>query len=178
MSLYLETNRIVLRDFEVSDREFIKKLDSDPEVVRHISNGIPSDDNEVDRAMSVFLNFKKEHHGKYGFWIATQKETNQIIGWFHLRPLKAEPNNFDELEIGYRLLRSSWGKGYATEVSTALVNKAWELGAQKVWAHAMKSNKASIKIMEKCGLKHDRDDIYEDYPGEDKACVWYAIQKP
>lgn len=177
MSIYLETQRLYLRNFKESDRDFIKRLDSDPDVVRHISNGIPSDDKEVDRAMGVFLTYQKNYHNKYGYWLATLKETDQTIGWFHLRPLKSDPENTKELELGYRLLKSAWGKGFATEICQKLIEKAWDLGANNVWAHAMKANMGSIKVMEKCGLKFDREDRYEEYPGEDKACVWYVLNK-
>lgn len=179
MAIYLETDEIYLRDFEESDDQFIKELDSDPEVVRYISNGIPSDDNEVKRAMGIFLDFKKKHAGKYGFWVAVDKKTQNLAGWFHLRPLKFDWENFNKLELGYRLKKEFWGKGIATEVSKLLINKAFKvLDADEVWAHAMKANSSSINVMKKCGLKFDREEQYLDFPGPDKACVWYVLKKP
>jgi RimJ/RimL family protein N-acetyltransferase len=175
MSTYLETDRLIFRDFTPEDRAFIAELDSDPEVMKHLSDGIPSPPEEVDRAMGVFLKWKKEHQNTYGFWLAMTKDTQETIGWFHLRPIKHDITNFDNLEIGYRLKRKYWGKGYATEGSLALVEKAKELKACEVWAVTMIGNIPSQRIMQKCGMVLDREDVYEDFPGEDKRCVWYKL---
>ena len=51
---------------------------------------------------------------EFGFWAAVERSTGQFIGWFHLRPDEgAQPG---EVELGYRLRRSAWGRGYATGV--------------------------------------------------------------
>lgn len=88
-------------------------------------------------------------------------------------------DNFSKLEIGYRLKKEFWGKGYATEVSKKLIQYAINsLDVSEVWALSMKANKASQKVMKKCGLEFFREDIYEDFPGEDKSSVWYKLEVP
>lgn len=175
MNIFLETPRLLLRDFVPEDAEFIQNLDSDPEVMRYLTNGIPSNRKEVARVMSIFLNSKIQYQGKMGYWIVIEKSSNEVFGWFHLRPLKEEPENFKKLELGYRFQKSHWGKGYATEGSRALIERAKELQIEEIWAHTMSKNAASINVMKKCGLEFSYDDIYEPFPGEDKSCVWYKM---
>ena len=173
MKTYLETERLRLREFTLEDKKQITLLDSDPDVVRHISNGVPSSKKEIDRAMKIFLTYSKKYQHKFGYWVAIEKKSSQFIGWFHMRPLKSEPDNLMKQELGYRLLKEFWGKGYATEGTRALIQKAFhEYNVKEVFAHAMKTNTTSQKVMLKCGLKFLREEIYEEYPGPDKQCVW------
>lgn len=178
MKLYIKTERVTLREFEPADGELIRELDSDPEVMRYLTNGIPSDEKEIKRVLSVVLPYREKHEGKYGYWIAQREDTGEFIGWFHLRPLKSDPDNFDVLELGYRLKKAFWGKGLATEVSKALIQKGFdELGAKKICAEAMAANKASQQVMKKVGMRFERGDVYPAYPGEDKATVWYSLER-
>ena len=85
--------------------------------------------------------------------------------------------NTKVLEIGYRLKALYWGKGIATEVSIELVKKAFdELGADVVFAKTMKRNIASAKVMQKIGLKYEREFIESVFPGENNEAVRYSIE--
>ncbi len=177
MKIYLETERMIFVNFENGDHLLVQELDSDPDVVRYISNGVPSDDTEVRRAMNIFLTFNKRYNDQLGFWKAIDKDTEEFMGWFHFRPLKSNLDELDNLELGYRLRKKFWGKGFATEGSRALIGIAKKkLKTKKVWAHAMLGNTSSINVMKKVGLSHDYDDIYEQWPGDDKRCVWYSLE--
>jgi RimJ/RimL family protein N-acetyltransferase len=67
------------------------------------------------------------------------------VGWFQL---EAAPGRLDEAELGYRLRRSNWGLGYATEGARALVAHALEvLGYRRVFAHTLHENLASIRVL-------------------------------
>jgi RimJ/RimL family protein N-acetyltransferase len=116
----------------------------------------------------------------YGFWAAIEKETGEFLGWFHFRPRPgAAPG---EVEIGYRLRKSAWGKGYATEGSRALIRKGFtESGVQRVTAEAMAVNQASRRVMEKAGLKLVRT-FHQPWPyppidGGQSGGVEYALDK-
>ena len=64
-----------------------------------------------------------------------------------------EDGGLDEAELGYRLRKSAWGKGYGTEGSRALIHKGFtELGVSRVFAQTMAVNVASRRVMEKAGL--------------------------
>lgn len=179
MEIYLETDRLILRQFEQKDSAFLAELDSDPEVMRFLNDGLRSDDVEIARATNVMLETRKRHNGRLGYFIAQKKNSSEAIGWFHLRPLKEFPHDETRLELGYRLKRKFWGKGYGSEASRALMDRGFgELAADEIWACAMKANQASQNIMKKMGMDLIRTEIYEPWPGEDKECVWYMAKKP
>ena len=174
---YLSTNRMKLVEFTQQDCSLIRDLDSDPEVMKYLTDGKPSDETEVNRAIGVFLDYTKKYHHKFGYWKALDQKTDEFIGWFHFRPLKSELNNLEKIELGYRLRKKYWGKGLATEGSLALIEKGFdELNVKEVWALTMKANKASQRVMEKAGLSFSHEDKFLDFPGEDKTCVWYALK--
>src|SRR5919201_1934209 len=99
-----------------------------------------------------------------------------------LRLRRFTPDDVELLvELGYRLPRSAWGKGYATEGSRALVDKAFhELGAQRVRAETMTVNTASRRVMEKAGLNYVRTfhlEWPEEIEGTAEGDVEYAITR-
>jgi RimJ/RimL family protein N-acetyltransferase len=177
MKPFLETSRMFFFNFEQEDISLIRDLDSDPEVVRYISDGVPSDDTEVNRAMGIFLSYNKNYDQELGFWKVINNETNEFMGWFHFRPLKSDLNDLKNIELGYRLKKKFWGQGFATGCSQALIDQALKnQKIVKIWAHAMFGNKGSINVMKKVGLTLDYNDIYDQWPGEDKRCVWYSMK--
>lgn len=174
--IYLETSRMILREFTEFDRDEIRELDSDPEVMRYLSNGIPSDEKEIDRAMGIFLSLPEKYNHKFGHWVALDKETKNFIGWFHMRPLKDNPQDETLLELGYRLKKEYWGQGLATEGSLALIKKCQdEYKTKKFCAHAMLANDSSQNVMKKCGMSVWKEGLHEPFPGEDKRTIWYKL---
>lgn len=164
-------------NFEKDDYSLIRELDNDPDVMRFITNGIPSNEKEVKRALNIFLTYNKSYNHKFGYWKALCKDTDKFLGWFHFRPLKSNLDDIENIELGYRLMKDSWGQGYATEGSRALIDKAKkELVVKKVWAQTMLQNTSSINVMKKIGLTFEYEDTYEQWPGEDKRCVWYSLK--
>jgi RimJ/RimL family protein N-acetyltransferase len=177
MEIFLETERLVLRRFTEDDVDDLVELDSDPDVMRFINGGRPTPRDEiVNEVLPAFLGYYERFAG-YGFWAAVEKSTGRFVGWFHFRPEDAD--HPDEVELGYRLRRSAWGKGYATEGSRALIDKGFsELGAQRVVASSMVVNVASWRVMEKAGLKFVRR-FHQPWPdhieGEEQGDVEYAL---
>jgi RimJ/RimL family protein N-acetyltransferase len=177
--VFLETERLVLRRFTADDVDVLVELDSDPQVMHYITAGRATPREEVEREeLPHFLECYERYDG-YGFWAALEKSSGEFVGWFHLRPRRDGPA--DEPELGYRLRRSAWGKGYATEGSRALVEKAFaDLGARRVWAEAMAVNTASRRVMEKAGLKYVRT-FHQEWPdkieGEEEGDVEYALTR-
>jgi RimJ/RimL family protein N-acetyltransferase len=152
MQIFLETDRLILRRFTEQDVDNLYELDSDPDVMRFISGG-PATPREVlaDDHIPHYLNYYERFEG-YGFWVVIERSTGDFLGWFHLRPMGDVPQ--DEPELGYRLKRSAWGKGYATEGSQALVDKAFtDLGARRVTAMTYSEHAASRRVMEKVGMR-------------------------
>ena len=139
MQNYLKTERFYLREFSLADVEDLTLLDSDPDVMKWVTNGKTNNVNIIKQRVEDTIKKMQEFEHKYGFWIAKDNQTDEFIGWFHLRPGKDDPQNVSTLEIGYRLLKPFWGKGMATEGSLALIKKAKEeLRAKKIFATTMK----------------------------------------
>jgi RimJ/RimL family protein N-acetyltransferase len=177
MQIFLETERLVLRQFTEDDVDNLVELDSDPEVMRFITGGRPTPHQEIENeVLPMFLDYYERFSG-YGFWAAVEKSTERFVGWFHFRP--AESAQPDEIELGYRLRRSAWGKGYATEGSCALIDKGFaEFGVRRVVASTMVVNVASRRVMEKAGLKFVRI-FHQPWPekieGDEAGGVEYAL---
>ena len=179
MVVYLETERLTLRRFTPDDLDDLVALDSDPAVMRYINGGRPTPHDEMrDDYLPWWLAYY-DRGDAWGFWAAIERETGAFLGWFHLRPNKEDPP--DEPELGYRLVQSAWGKGYATEGSRALVDKAFaELGARRVYAGTMVVNTGSWRVMEKSGLRFVRNFVMpwpDRIEGEEHGDVEYAITR-
>jgi RimJ/RimL family protein N-acetyltransferase len=177
--VYLETERLILRRFTPDDLDALTALDADPAVMRYITGGRPTPRDEMrDEYLPHWLAYYARGD-RYGFWAAIQRRTGAFLGWFHLRPQGHDPD--DEPELGYRLVASAWGQGYATEGSRALIEKAFaELGARRVYATTMVVNVRSWRVMEKAGLRRIRV-FHQPWPdrieGEEQGDVEYAITR-
>jgi RimJ/RimL family protein N-acetyltransferase len=174
---FLETERLQLRRFTDDDVENLVELDSDPAVMHFITGGRPTPREEIEHEVVPAFLDHYERYAAYGFWAAIEKATGRFVGWFHLRPAEGAPPG--EVELGYRLRRSDWGKAYATEGARALVDKAFaELGVRRVVAHTMVVHVASRRVLEKAGLRFVRV-FHQPWPysieGEEKGDVEYAL---
>ena len=179
MHVFLETERLVLRRFTEVDVDNLVALDADPDVMRFLTGGRPTPRAEIEGdILPAFLGYYERFAG-YGFWAAVDRATGEFVGWFHFRPAPGSPD--DEPEPGYRLRKSAWGKGYATEGSRALIRKGFaELGARRVVAQTTSINTASRRVMEKAGLTFVRT-FYPDWPdpipGDEHGEVEYALTR-
>ena len=178
MIVFLETDRLILRRFTADDIGLIVELDSDPEVKRYIDNGAPVDLVDLDETMEWWLRYYVKFEG-YGFWAAIEKATDEFIGWFHYRPRHGDGPL--EPELGYRLRRAAWGRGFGTEGSAALIDKGFrEFGVQRVYAQTMVVHTASRRVMEKAGLRYIRTFDTEwpiRIPGDQEGDVEYALTR-
>jgi len=160
--VFLETDRLILRRFTEADEDNLVELNSDPEVMRFLSGGRPTPRDVVrTRTIPVFLGYYERFEG-FGFWAVVEIATGQFLGWFHFRPpLKDEDtpaggwHEDGVAELGYRLRRAAWGKGYATEGSRALIDKGFtDFGVRRVVAETVAGNRGSRRVLEKSGLIH------------------------
>jgi RimJ/RimL family protein N-acetyltransferase len=177
VQIFLETERLVLRRFTEDDVDILVELDADADVMHFVTGGRPTPRHEIETdVLPAFLDYYARFDG-YGFWAAIEKTSGRFVGWFHFRPQKDAPPN--EVELGYRLHTSAWGKGYATEGSRALVDKGFaDLDVQRVVAFTMVVHGASRRVLEKAGLRYVRT-FHEPWPysieGEEEGDVEYAL---
>lgn len=179
MRPFLETQRLILRQFTSSDVDHLVELDSDPEVMRHLTGGRPTPRETVETTvLPGFLEFHRRFEG-YGYFAAIERSAEGFLGWFHFRPKPDDPPG--RVELGYRLRRAAWGKGYATEGSRALIRKGFtELGVEQVYAQTMAVNVRSRRVMEKVGLRHVRtfhQEWDEPLPGVEHGEVMYVLDR-
>ena len=177
MHVFLRTDRMVLRRFTAADVDLLVELDSDPEVMRYITGSRRTPREEVEREVLPAFRGYYERFAGYGFWAAIEVATGDFLGWFHFRP--REGGRPDEAELGYRLRRSAWGKGYGTEGSCALIHAGFtEHGVERVVAGTMAVNIASRRVMEKAGLRLVRT-FHQSWPyrieGDEHGDVEYAL---
>jgi RimJ/RimL family protein N-acetyltransferase len=179
MRVFLETERLLLRRFTESDVGNLHDLDGDPEVMRFINGSRPVPRDVIrEETLPRFLRAYQRFEG-FGVWATIERSTGEFVGWFEFYPRKDVVP--EEVELGYRLRRSAWGKGYATEGSRALIRKGFtELGVQRVVAETMAVNLASRRVMEKAGLTYVRT-FHQEWPerieGDEHGDVEYALTK-
>jgi RimJ/RimL family protein N-acetyltransferase len=179
MQVFLETERLMLRRFTTGDVGNLADLDADPDVMRFVNGGIPTSRDEIENEfLPAFLGYYQRYQ-EYGFWTAIERSTGDFLGWFHLRPRDGAASG--QVELGYRLRKSAWGKGYATEGSRGLIRKGFtESGVQLVTAEALAANVASRRAMEKAGLTLLRT-FHRPWPDaaadDELEIVEYALRK-
>lgn len=179
MHAFLETERLLLRRFTEDDVDLLVELDNDAEVMRFVTGGVPTPREQmIGDVLPAMLGYYKRYDG-YGYFAVIEKATGEFVGWFQFRP--PDESAPDVVELGYRLKKSSWGKGYATEGSRALIDKGFaELGMRRVLANAMTINTASRRVMEKAGLRYVRT-FFEEWPyrieGDEHGDVEYALDR-
>jgi RimJ/RimL family protein N-acetyltransferase len=165
----IETERLLLREITLDDKEDLFKLHSDPEVQKYTGEPVVESIEEIEKAIRTRIS----DYGKYGYgrWATFLKNGMHFAGWAGLAYLP----EFDEIDLGYRFFPEYWGMGFATEASHAILTYGFDqLELKKIIAIAMKENKASVRVMEKVGMQFDKFAPYE--PGGEDV-IWYQIEK-
>lgn len=165
MTAVLHTERLTLRPITIDDVDLLVELDGDPEVMAFITGGKPSSRDEVVATVENAIGSR---------WVAFDS-SSEFIGWFGI-PQSAP----GEYELGYRLRKDAWGKGYATEGGRALIEYAFvALHAKRVWAQTMFINARSRSVMERCGMTYVRtfhEHFDDPIPGTEHGEVEYEIR--
>jgi [ribosomal protein S5]-alanine N-acetyltransferase len=145
---WLQTLRLDFREFVAADADDLWRLDQDPEVIRYIGNGKPSTRAQVAARMELIPRVYRLYPG-FGTWRASRRDTGAFIGWF---TFKYVPETV-EVEVGYRLLRNAWGRGFATEGARELVRYGFDtVGLYRIIGLTHPDNVASQNVLQKAGL--------------------------
>src|ERR1700691_1837703 len=166
-----------MRQSTEDDVDNLYEMNSDPEVMRYITGGRPTPREEIRDQIIPFYLAVYGRLDRLRMWGAEDAATGECLGWFDFR---AGPGtDITNVELGYRLRRSAWNQGYATEGSRALISMGFtDLGVERVWAHTMTVNTASRHVLEKCGLTLVRTTPYEGtdvIEGAEHGEVEYAL---
>ncbi len=161
----LETSRLFLREFKISDAKKIWELNSDEEVLKYTGDK-PFD--SVKSAEKFILEYQDYKKNGFGRWAVIDKSKNEFIGWCGLKL-----NEKNLIDIGFRFFKQQWNKGYATEAAQACLNYGFDsLNIKEIVGRADKENKSSIRVLEKLNMTFWKIDSCE---GFDNA-VYYKIK--
>lgn len=155
----METERLTLRPFTADDGDLLVELDSDPAVMRYLNGGAPTPRAVV--AEQVLPRFMASYAagGPFGVWAVVERETGAFLGWVSVR---LKPGMPGEASLGYRLRRTAWGRGYATEAARALLAAAFrDPVLRRVTATTYQDNTASRRVMERLGMTLARTFRYD-----------------
>ena len=150
MKVILETDRLLLREYVEDDAEAFFRLNSDPEVLRFVPDKWLLN---VEQARQILVDHPIADYRKYGFGrgACILKSTGEQIGFAGLKYLE----EFGEVDVAFRLMRTHWGQGFATEAALASVRFGFaDLGLKRIIGLVMPENIASVRVLEKTGLRY------------------------
>lgn len=161
MNLVLNSERLVLAPSVASDVDITIEMFTDPEVLRFAGGVV--EESEIRKRMPNWI--KRGGNGCIGIWCIADRESGEKLGTVALLPMPVEEKETDyslvipgqmpdgDVEIGFFLKRSAWGKGYATEASKRLIQFAFEDSPlSEVVANFEAGNDASRNVLEKVGF--------------------------
>ncbi len=156
----LSTPRLTLRQWRSDDLEPFAALNADPEVMRFFPAALSREESD---ALATRARVGIDKRG-WGLWAVEVAESSAFIGFVGLAEPRFDAHFTPAVEVGWRLARSAWGKGYATEAGRAAVEHGFdELGLREIVSLTAVLNERSRRVMERLGMSHDPADDF-DHP--------------
>jgi len=163
----IETDRLILRPFELDDLDDLAAILADPDVTRYLPGGRPRTREQTEATLRFIIGHWEQRG--FGWWAVNQKTGRELIGWCGLKLL----DSTGEVEVLYLFARRHWGQGYATEAGTASLRYGFEeLKLDRIIALAVPENAASRRVMEKIGMQYEKTAVHYNL---DLAC--YSITR-
>ncbi len=157
-SAIISTDRLILREWCVTDREPFARLNADPRVMEFMP-GCLSREQSDDLADRIDTHFRQ--HG-FGLYAADLRGDDAFIGFVGLSLPRFSAHFTPCVEIGWRLAAEYWNRGLATEGARAVVRHALErLRLGGLVSFTVPGNLRSRRVMEKIGMTHDPTDDFE-----------------
>lgn len=164
--IVIETDRLYLTEFQLSDAEHMYRLNLDPEVLKYTGDPPFASVEEASAFLERYDAYEKHGFGRWSVWL---KEESVYIGWCGLKR-----NEEGLVDIGFRFFRDRWNQGFATESARACLEYGFgQLQLDRIVGRADRANKASIRVLEKIGMRFWKEDSFEGI-GEG---VYYAIER-
>jgi RimJ/RimL family protein N-acetyltransferase len=156
----LVTERLVLRSWLPTDVEPVTALSADPEVMRFFPR--PSTREEIARLID--RQRANLGAGRPGLYAVERRDDERVLGFVGLAVPSFEAPFTPCVEVGWRLARDAWGRGYATEAATAALDHGFSaLGLDGVVSFTAVANEPSRAVMRRLGMRHDPADDF-DHP--------------
>jgi [ribosomal protein S5]-alanine N-acetyltransferase len=153
----------------LADLTWYAKFAGDAEVMRYIGHTGPLSHAQATERLARYVRCWEEHGlGMFGVRLRDEAPSDELpVGWAGLQPFSGT----DEIEVGYAFGRAAWGRGYATEVATAVVRWGFEqLGLERIVAVASAGNTGSRRVMDKLGMRYEGA-----RPGSGQDSVYYSV---
>ena len=174
--IYIETERLILRDWISADEMFFIKLNNDEKVMQFFPAILTAQE-----SLQLIEKIKK-HFADYGYGLfaVERKDNKKFIGFTGFSHPSLTSNFTPCIEIGWRLNHADWNKGFATEAAKACIQYGFEkLEMKEIYSFTSVHNNPSEKVMKKNGMK--KEGIFEHPALEEnhylKSHVLYKISK-
>jgi RimJ/RimL family protein N-acetyltransferase len=154
--MWIETDRLILREFRQTDLSELAPILADPKVMKFSTNGI----NSIEQVQEKIAGFIAcyENFG-FGKWAVILKESDRLLGYCGIGVDQIDGH--DEKELGYRLDSQYWGQGLATEAASASIKYGFEqLNLPYVLGVVERANTASARVLEKVGMCYEKITIF------------------
>ena len=163
----LESERLIFRKFTLDDLPLLIEQRSDPEVNKFLGGPRLQNPEALSKRIRFYMSCY-ESHG-FGSCAMLWRPTGEMIGSAGIQPL----DGTDEIEVGYTMIKEYWGRGLGTEAARAWLTYGFTTaGLERIVAVAHTAHWASRHIMEKLGMKYEKESVHY---GAD--CAYYAISK-
>ncbi len=173
------TERLVMREWRDEDLQPFAELNADPVVMEHFPSTLTRQESD---ALVARITAQLDDLG-FGLWALEVADTGEFIGFTGLA-LQTFPAHFTPaVEIGWRLKRSAWGHGYASEAAFAALDYGFgPADLDEIVSMTAKTNIRSQRVMKRIGMTHDPADDF-DHPNVPdghrvKPHVLYRIARP
>jgi RimJ/RimL family protein N-acetyltransferase len=151
----LETSRLVLRGWREDDLEPLAAMNADPEVMRFIGDG--SVRSREQTAAGLARAMREWHDRGFGLFAVELRDTGELAGWAGLAIPHFLPEVLPAVEIGWRLGRSFWGRGIATEAAREALRFGFtDADLDRIISICHVGNHASARVMTKLGMREER----------------------
>lgn len=170
--MQIETPRLLLRPFQLSDAADNFEMDSNPNVIKYLPIEPHSN---IKQSIEVVKHVIKQYEENgIGRVAVVLKETGKYIGWSGFKLITKPMNNHQNfIELGYRFAEAYWGKGYATEAAEACMKYGFEiLKYDVIYAVAYANHVASQSVLQKVGFR-----FIETFMDENVLHNWYECKK-
>ena len=162
MTVALRTPRLLLREWRDSDREPFAAMWADPEVMAFYA--APLGDRAASDSWIARMQAQFEARG-FAYWALELPGEASLIGAIGLSRATFPAPFTQAVEIGWRLARAYWGKGYAFEAARAILEDGFgRLGFREIVAFTVPANTRSWRLMQRLGMQRDPADDF-DFPG-------------
>ncbi len=169
----IQTPRLILRPWRDSDLIPFAEQNADPQVMRYLNGVLTRAESDAYAARAI------QHFAEVGFckWAVEAPGVAPFIGAVGLTRVRFEAWFTPAVEVAWRLHRAFWGQGYATEAARAAIEDGFtRVGLSEIVALTALPNEASMRVMERLGMRRDREFDHPSLP-DGNTLRWHILYR-